>query len=202
MQQEVPGMPNRTIYVADSDVSLFERAQTLAGGNLSAAIAEAIRRFVEAREKKVSGFEEITVEVGKLVHTHKRFQGRLLARAHIFEENEMRQLSYSVYLTPKGNLVVYSRNTPNWNYWSRGRRKQRNWSHEDWKKQDWSQWSNEDWKKKDWSQWSNEESGYRLEVYGSLEDLEHNIPHELRELYEAVSQAVHGAPDSVEDLDI
>ncbi len=41
-------MPNRTIYVADSDLPVFEKAQQLAGDNLSATIAQALRRFVEA----------------------------------------------------------------------------------------------------------------------------------------------------------
>ncbi len=40
-------MPNKTIYVADGDGPLFERAQALAGGNLSAAIAQAIRQLVD-----------------------------------------------------------------------------------------------------------------------------------------------------------
>src|SRR5690348_14808983 len=38
-------MPNKTIYVADSDLPLYEQAQAMAGGNLSAAIAQALRRF-------------------------------------------------------------------------------------------------------------------------------------------------------------
>ena len=40
-------MPNKTIYVSDGDLSLYQRAQELAGGNLSAAISAALRRFVD-----------------------------------------------------------------------------------------------------------------------------------------------------------
>ena len=186
MQQEVPFMPNRTIYVADSDVPLFEKAQKLAGGNLSATITEALRRFVESQETKSSGFEEITVEVGKVAHFHKRFQGRLLAKGRVFELNDTRKVSYNVYLTPKGNLAVYVRNTPNWNYWS-GKRPGR--PHRS------QQWSGED-----WSRWTNDENEYRLEVYSSLEELEYNVPPEL---YEAVSQILRGpSDDGVEVLDI
>jgi len=47
-------MPNRTIYVADADVPIFEKAQKLAGDNLSAAIAHALRSFVEREEARVS----------------------------------------------------------------------------------------------------------------------------------------------------
>jgi len=35
-------MPNKTIYVSDNDLPLFERAPSLAGGNLSAAITQAV----------------------------------------------------------------------------------------------------------------------------------------------------------------
>src|ERR1700675_3142820 len=97
MQQEVSIMPNRTIYVADADVQLFEKAQVLAGGNLSAAIVEALRRFVEDREERESNFEEITIDVGKITRMKKRFQGRLLAKGRVFEQNDARRLAYSVY---------------------------------------------------------------------------------------------------------
>ena len=43
-------MPNKTIYVSDGDLKLFQRAQELAGGNLSAAISKALRRFVDVEE--------------------------------------------------------------------------------------------------------------------------------------------------------
>jgi EXLDI family protein len=195
MQQEVPSMPNRTIYVADADLPLFEKAQKLAGGNLSAAISEALRRFVEVQETKTSGFEEITVEVGKVAHFHKRFQGRLLAKGRVFEQHDTRKVSYNVYLTPKGNLAVYIRNTPNWNYWSGKGRKQQNWSKKSWSNEDWSQWSAED-----WSHWTNDENEFRLEVYSSLEELEYNVPPEM---YEAVAQILKVASDDgVEVLDI
>ncbi|MBV9124589.1 MAG: EXLDI protein, partial [Planctomycetes bacterium] len=57
-------MPNRTIYIADADVPLFEKAQKLAGDNLSAAIASALRTFVEGEEARQGGYEDITVKVG------------------------------------------------------------------------------------------------------------------------------------------
>ncbi len=34
-------MPNKTIYVSDADLPVFQRAQELTGGNLSAAISKA-----------------------------------------------------------------------------------------------------------------------------------------------------------------
>ena len=34
-------VPNKTIYVSDGDLPLYQRAQELAGGNLSSAISRA-----------------------------------------------------------------------------------------------------------------------------------------------------------------
>ena len=57
-------VPNKTIYVSDGDLPLYQRAQELAGDNLSGAIAAALRRFVELEEGLREGFDEITVRVG------------------------------------------------------------------------------------------------------------------------------------------
>ena len=40
-------MPNKTIYVSDGDLPIYQRAQELAGGNLSSAITTALRRYVD-----------------------------------------------------------------------------------------------------------------------------------------------------------
>ena len=57
-------MPNRTIYVSDDAQDLYQRAQELAGGNLSAAITNALKRYVEVEGAREAGFEEVTVKVG------------------------------------------------------------------------------------------------------------------------------------------
>jgi hypothetical protein len=71
-------MPNKTIYVADDDLPLLQRAQELTGSTLSAAIVTALRRLVEVEEAKQSGFEEITVKVGIGRAGVKRFLGTAL----------------------------------------------------------------------------------------------------------------------------
>ena len=53
-------MPNKTIYVSDDDLPLFQRAQEIAGGKLSAAITAALRRYVEVEEGRQQGFEEVS----------------------------------------------------------------------------------------------------------------------------------------------
>src|ERR1700680_2042084 len=84
LRQGVPVMPNRTIYIADADVPLFEKAQKLAGDNLSAAIAHALRSFVEREEARQSGYEDITVKVGKgRPYLQQQFRGLLIARRRL-----------------------------------------------------------------------------------------------------------------------
>lgn len=192
-------MPNRTIYVADTDVPLFEKAQALAGGNLSAAIAQALHRFVKVQEAKASGFEEVTVRVGTIAKTEKRFRGRFLAKGRMYDQNDTRRIVYEVYQTEKLRLAVYIRNVPNWGNskgWSSG-----NWSPHNPHRQHQSQgdWDwNWDWSHYDWSQWSKTDSESRLDVYETLDQLREAVPGEL---YEAVVQALHGE-EGVEFLDI
>src|SRR5688572_7587509 len=80
LQKEV-NVPNKTIYVAEDDLPLFERAQELAGANLSSAIVRALRKFIELEEARQHGLDEITVLVGTPgIHKQKRFMGTRLAR--------------------------------------------------------------------------------------------------------------------------
>src|SRR5215469_18425317 len=116
-------MPNRTIYVADADLPIFEKAQKLAGDNLSAAIAHALRMFVEKEEARSSGFQEITVKVGIATpYSTKLFRGRPLATRRLSIQKEARLLTLTVYQTAKGRFALYTRNTPNWANWSGGSR--------------------------------------------------------------------------------
>jgi EXLDI family protein len=184
-------MPNRTIYVADADLPIFEKAQKLAGDNLSSAIAQALHYFVEKEEAKRSGFGEITVKVGKgRPYLTKQFRGRLLAKRSVRIQNETRLLRLVVYQTAKGRFALYTKNTANWSDWSRSSRWSKR-SNSDWN-WDWDyDWSNYDWS----SHFENDE--YRLDVYNTLDDLKENIPEEL---YEAIVRYING--DDVEILDI
>ncbi len=57
-------MPNKTIYVSNGDLPLYQRAQELAGDNLSAAISAALRRYVDIEDAKAEGYDEVKVRVG------------------------------------------------------------------------------------------------------------------------------------------
>ena len=71
-------MPNRTIYVSDQDEPIYRRAQELAGDNLSAAISNALKHYVEAADARAAGYDEVVVKVGTGSGRKVRFLGILL----------------------------------------------------------------------------------------------------------------------------
>lgn len=171
-------MPNKTIYVADADLPVFEQAQELAGGNLSATIVLALRRFVEVEEAKRMGFAEVTVETGDHgTYTRKRFLGHALAKRQLRDARAGRITDYTVYHTAKGRFALYTRNTADWTRWA-----MRNWSKSG-VDQDYLSWL--------------EANTFRLDVYETLDELREHIPPEL---IAAVELALRG--EDIETLDI
>ena len=71
-------MPNKTIYVSDDDLAVYQRAQEFTAGNLSAAIAIALRRYVDFEEGRLKGFDEVVVRIGPGQKRKQRFLGVLL----------------------------------------------------------------------------------------------------------------------------
>jgi EXLDI family protein len=172
-------MPNKTIYVADADAPLFAKAQALAGGNLSAAIAQAIRQYVATADVESSegapGEVVLTVtEDG--IPTKKRFRGHLIATQRVPTATGERDLQYRVYQSEKGKFVVWSRSGPNWSgaWWSSWAQRPETW--------------NADW-------WRAET---RLDIFETLEDLHGNLPDAL---YARVVRLTQSGSD-VEDLDV
>ncbi|HEU5383295.1 MAG TPA: EXLDI protein [Ktedonobacteraceae bacterium] len=198
-------MPNRTIYVADSDLPIFERAQRLAGDNLSATIAQALRRFVEIEEAKESGYGEVTVRVGKgRPYLQKQFRGRKLATRRLRLGSEGRTLTLVVYQTIHGRFALYSKSAAYWSGWSgswsdKGRQHaktkgsgqdNRGWGW-DW---DW------DWEMSEaFGRWSAHLGAdeHRLDVFENLEALREAIPEDM---YESIVRYLYG--DEIEFLDI
>jgi EXLDI family protein len=185
-------MPNRTIYVADADLPIFEKAQQLAGDNLSATIVQALRRFVEAEEARASGFQEITVAVGKgRPYVQKRFRGRLLTKRRLAMSSRARMLVLEIYQTAGGRFAVYSRNLPNWDWSGYSRHKhQKHGGGGDW---DWD-W---DWSVSGWGE-AFEPEERRLDVFENLEALKEAVPEEM---YESVVRYLRQG-DDIEFLDI
>lgn len=207
--REVSPMPNKTIYVADSDLPVFERAQELAGENLSATIAGALRRFVEAEEARERGFQEFRLMVGaRKAYSVKRFIGRELARRRARDEQTGRVTSHTVFQTARGRFALYTQSSPDWMGWATG------WAG------DWgvdvdvdvdptrgSRWrvrkgrdrvsGGVNWAgRQDWSVWI-EGDERQLDVYETLDDMK---PHIAPELLSDVTQALRGEEDEFLDI--
>ena len=105
-------MPNKTIYVSDGDLKLFQRAQELAGGNLSAAISSALKRYVRAEEGLLAGYEEITVRVGVGSGRKVRFTGVLVGEW--IDTGDSRATAYHVYRGRTGKYVLHTERSPDW----------------------------------------------------------------------------------------
>jgi EXLDI family protein len=172
-------VPNKTIYVSDDDLRLYGRAQELAGGNLSAAISKALRRFVDDEEGRLEGFDRITVRVGPGSGRKVRFTGVLLGELATMGSG--RSEHYRVYRGRKGKFVLHVEREPQWGSTdSQGR-------------------------PAGWRGWIGigdlrytfGAGEATLEVVDSLDALREKVPAELYELVAAASKQ-----PSVEDLDI
>jgi hypothetical protein len=113
----VLSVPNRTIYVRETDAEVWEKAERLAGGSLSALIAEALRRYVEQEEQKERmGMESIEIEFwgpGDIPY-QAEFVGRWLLWPDEWETRTGEPgydagAYYGVALTQRGNIAVYVR---------------------------------------------------------------------------------------------
>ncbi|MCU1645932.1 MAG: hypothetical protein JWN03_6207 [Nocardia sp.] len=153
-------MPNKTIYVSDEDLKLFQRAQELVGGNLSGAIVTALRRFIELEEGRVEGYDEVVLKVGKDGVRQIRFSGALLTEWH--QVGDKRVEDIRVYRTRKGAYAVHS----HFSYWS--------------------EFPTDTNILKDWKQWrrflgvgEQDWGDYLFEVVDSVGELEGKIPDRL-----------------------
>lgn len=188
-------MPNKTIYVSDDDLRLFERAQELAGANLSAAIVRALRRFIEVEEASQRGLDEITVIVNtEGAHRRKRFLGQRLVRWLQPTSDDEGTSIFSIYRTARGRYALHTRTIADWNFADGDPDITRHPDH----------WGIANGLIKrfvrigydDWESFKNA-GDYSLQVFETLEDLK---PHISSDLYKAVTRAMEG-PD-IEELDI
>jgi len=107
-------MVSRNIYVADSDVELFDTAAALSG-SLSAAVAAGLRLYVDQQRKAKEATQmrpiEVEVQDGPVVSI-KRFTGRQLLRYEMRADG--RVTTFRVYLTARDQIAVFTRNDPDW----------------------------------------------------------------------------------------
>lgn len=173
-------MPNKTIYVSDDDLPLFQRAQDLAGGKLSTAISVALRRYVEVEEGRKDGYDEIIVQVGAGARSKKRFVGVQLGewgRTSTGGRVEM----FRIYRSRTGKFVLHVDRSP-----------------------EWTSGSSESWLET-WrgylglseTSWGFIEGDATLDVVDTVEQLRGKIPDEFYDLIATVAE-----DPAVEDLDI
>lgn len=176
-------MPNKTIYVSEDDLPLFERAQEIAGGNLSATIARAIRRFVDAEQGRQIGYQEVSIRAGAgPVRRSQRFTGLLIGEwRHRGGGRSVERLR--VYRTRKGNFALHMHRTPDWAAWSE---QGANWGWQDRTDSDAYDWVHG---------WGPSEDS--LEVFPSFQDMRDRIPAEFFETLLAEAER-----PAIESLDI
>jgi EXLDI family protein len=174
-------MPNKTIYVADADLALFQRAQDLTGDSLSATITQALRRLVDVEESKARGFEEVMVKVGSgKARRAQRFQGLLLAKEGRTTK-EGRVETYRVYQGRTGRFVVHLDRTAGYRHTAGPDGKATGWRKHLAAEQ----------------QWGELPATSTLEVVDELDALREKVPDTL---YDIVAEAV--SLPQVEDLDV
>ena len=172
-------VPNKTIYVSEGDLPIYQRAQELAGDNLSAAIAAALRRYVDVEEGRREGFDEITVRVGPGRGRKVRFTGILLGEWVNSTFNRVD--TFRVYRGRTGKFVLHIEHSPDYTV------------------------VNEEGKPAGWRgylgignvSYGSTPGESTLEVLESLDELRERIPPQL---YDMV--AGHAKQPPVEDLDI
>lgn len=101
-------MPNKTIYVSEQDVTLFEKAKEIAGEALSSVISIALREYVAKHEKKAQGMKEISVRIGKSeAEREVRFVGVESGKWQGFDDSKEWWMQATIYRTQKSNWAVH-----------------------------------------------------------------------------------------------
>ena len=173
-------VPNKTIYVSDGDLPLYQRAQELAGDNLSAAISAALRRFVDVEEGKQGGFDDIVVRVGPKPGRKVRFVGVLLGEWINTSPNRVE--TFRVYRGRTGKFVVHVERSPDYTVVDR-----------EGKPGGWRANLGLDWN----ASYGSTPGDSTLDVVETLDELRERIPPQL---YEMVADSAN--QPIVEDLDI
>jgi EXLDI family protein len=105
-------MPNKTIYVSEQDVPLFEEAKGIAGEALSSVIARALREYVSKHQKKAQGMKDLSVKIGSHnSQREQRFIGEEIGKWSGFSDDKVWLMDAKIYQTQKGNLAILLRHS-------------------------------------------------------------------------------------------
>jgi len=187
-------MPNKTIYISDSDLPIFEKAQAMYGGNLSSTIVNVLRTHLAgeaAADEDETAMHDIVVKVGvKDCFIQQRFKGRILAKWKINGSDDKTSSNVTLFETQKGRYALYTMSRTNWENFD--------WSHHDWGHDD---LSHRNWKRafegiigRDGPLGNSE---YRLDVYETFDELKEKVP---KDIIGIIEKKISGV--DVEDLDI
>jgi EXLDI family protein len=173
-------MPNKTIYVSDRDLPLFEQAQSLAGGKLSAAITQALKEHVRAAEAaRLHQYDSHTVTVGPAgSRRKKRFTAVCLARWQQPAGKAGSVEDLAAYWTVGERIAVHRRTRP-----GRGNQGGGTWAGPAKSIAEAEAWD--------------EESDAVLEIYDTIDEFAEHVPPEFAKI---VADAI--AATDIEELDI
>lgn len=100
-------MPNKTIYVSDEDLPLFDEAKTIAGEALSSVIARALKEYVGRNREKAKGMKEIILKVGSHnSEREQRFTGQEVGKWSGFSDDKVWLMDAKIFRTQKGNWAI------------------------------------------------------------------------------------------------
>lgn len=109
-------MANKTIYLTEEGEEVFKKAKEMAGDSISSVITASLKKYVLNREAEEKGLAEVVlwvgtenymIENGVVSGSRIKFVGKLLSKAKQEIGPEDHIVSYSLYLTRKGQFLLY-----------------------------------------------------------------------------------------------
>jgi EXLDI family protein len=154
-------MPQKTIYVSEADLPIFDQAQALAGGNLSSTIVRALRQYVEEQLQKEENMQNFEVKVGSIAVVLKRFIARQLTCGLLASNSSGSQptIRYTAFETKRGKIALHTHTIPSLS--------------------------------QSIVKGFSGEGEYRLEVFDSIEDLKSLVPSEFFDATKASLAGLH-----------
>jgi len=106
-------MPNKTIYIADEDMPVFQKAQEVAGESVSKVIIQALRQYIlqkDLEETELKECEAMKGTHGSGMNVQKaRFIGKWLSKITVGSEYGESETTYNLYFTRRGKFVLQIR---------------------------------------------------------------------------------------------